>query len=510
VSTTLFLGGHIENPIRPAATALLIDGAQVAWVGTDDAAEADRSSVDVVVDLAGALVAPAFVDAHVHVTSTGLTLTGLDLTMCRSATELLDQLQEYCRRARGGVVLGHGWDETTWSDSALPTRQDIDRASYGGVVYLSRIDVHSCLASSALMAMEPSLSGHAGFDDSGWLRQAAHHAARELAFESVTPAQRRTAQRTTRQHAASLGIGTIHEAGGPQINGPDDFQELLALSADEPGPNVLGYWGQAGGPAAASALGAKGAAGDLFIDGAIGSRTARLRHPYADSATLGAQYLDTGQISEHLVECSREGAQAGFHVIGDAAMDALIDGLRTACKTVGSDRVRAAHHRLEHVELVDAEQIALLSHLGVVASVQPVFDELWGGADGMYVTRLGADRAAGMNPYAAMIAAGLRLAFGSDAPVTPMGPWRAIRAAARHRTPSSRISVREGFAAHTQGGWHAAGLDDGGVLAPGASADLAIWAVPDGTTELPELHDDQPLPVCLRTVVQGHTVYTAA
>lgn len=509
MTTTLLLGGRVENPVDPDATALIIEDETIAWIGSDAAAETQGSSVDTVVELDGALAAPAFVDAHVHVTSTGLTLTGLDLTGCRSARGLLDQLEQYCRASRGGVVLGHGWDETTWEDIELPTRQEIDRAAYGGVVYLSRIDVHSCLASSALMALEPDLPGLAGWSDAGWLKQAAHHTARTLAFESVTTDQRQAAQRRTRHHAASYGIGAIHEAGGPQINGADDFQELLALSAREPGPEIVGYWGEAGGPSAARRLGAEGAAGDLFIDGAIGSRTACLRRPYTDDITSGAQYLDTGQIRDHLVECSREGVQAGFHVIGDAAMDALIEGLGEACDAIGADTVRAARHRLEHVEMIDTEQIALLADLGVVASVQPVFDELWGGPEGMYATRLGSERAAGLNPYAAMVRAGLSLAFGSDAPVTPMDPWRAIRAAAQHRTPSSRITVGEGFAAHTRGGWHAAGVDGGGILAPGAAATIAVWTATDGVTGLPELHPDQPLPRCLRTLVRGQTVFTA-
>lgn len=529
MTTTLYVGGRVLTPDDPESTALVIEDDTIAWVGQDAAADAHRDGVDTVVELDNALVTPAFVDAHVHVTSTGLTLTGLDLSDVRSARELLDRLEQYSRAARGGVVLGHGWDETTWSDPTPPTRQEVDRASYGGVAYLSRIDVHSCLATSALMTLDAGLSQRAGFDTQGWLRQDAHHAVRDLAFESVTGDQRRSAQQTTRQHAASRGVGMIHEAGGPQINGPEDFQELLELARVEPGPEVVGYWGESGGPDAALKLGARGAAGDLFIDGAIGSRTAFLAQSYADDSTCGAQYLDQAEIRDHLIGCSRLGVQAGFHVIGDAAMDALIAGFSQACDVLGKETVRAARHRLEHVEMIAPDQIALLAELGVVASVQPVFDELWGGEHGMYATRLGAERGTTLNPYAAMLEAGLPLAFGSDAPVTPIDPWRAVRAAAHHRTPSSRISVRAGFDAHTRGGWQAAGRDEGGVLTPGAPANLAVWEAGDlvvqapgdrvnawstdartGLAGLPDLSPDQPLPRCLRTVVRGNTVFSGA
>ena len=67
-------------------------------------------------DLDGALVAPAFVDAHVHHTATGMTLLGLDLRGVPSRQALLDVLAAEARRLRGRPIVGHGWDETLWAD----------------------------------------------------------------------------------------------------------------------------------------------------------------------------------------------------------------------------------------------------------------------------------------------------------------------------------------------------------------------------------------------------------
>ncbi len=103
-------------------------------------------------DLDGALVAPAFVDAHVHHTATGMTLLGLDLRGVPSRQALLDVLSAEARALRGRPIVGHGWDETLWADPTLPTREELDRATWGSVVYLSRVDVHSGLVSSALVA----------------------------------------------------------------------------------------------------------------------------------------------------------------------------------------------------------------------------------------------------------------------------------------------------------------------------------------------------------------------
>jgi predicted amidohydrolase YtcJ len=177
--------------------------------------------------------------------------------------------------------------------------------------------------------------------------------------------------------------------------------------------------------------------------------------------------------------------------------------------------------------MVTPEQVAVLAGLGVVASVQPMFDARWGGPSGMYAQRLGGDRARGMNPFAALVAAGVALALGSDSPVTTLDPWGTVRAAVRHRTPGSGLSARAAFSAHTRGGWRAARRDDEGELVPGATATFAIWQVPGelvvqapadalagwstdaraGVSGLPDL--DAPDPLCRRTVVAGAVAHEA-
>jgi predicted amidohydrolase YtcJ len=502
--TTLYRNGHVLTDSAPGATAMVVEGSTVGWLGAEDAAGGLVDGVDSVIDLDSRLVTPAFVDAHVHATSTGIALAGLDLVGCAGLAECLQRVEAFCRAQRGRVVLGHGWDETTWPEHRAPTRQELDRASYGGVVYLSRIDVHSAVVSSALLAAVPEVRAAEGFSESGHLTTEAHHVVRRVARESVTPTQRRAAQQATRARAASLGIGCLHELGGPDISSEDDFREVLALAQSEPGPDVIGYWGELGGIERARELGAVGAAGDLFADGAIGSHTACLRAVYADDASSGHGYLTAAQVRDHVVACTQAGVQAGFHAIGDGALEAVTAGFREAAEKVGAEAVRATRHRLEHVEMVDAAMITTLADLGIVASVQPAFDALWGGADGMYAERLGVQRAATLNPFAAMAAAGVVLAFGSDSPVTPLDPWGTVRAAVHHRTSAARMDPGAAFAAHTRGGWKAAGRDDGGVLTVGAPATFAVWDVTG--PGLPDLDPGKPLPACRQTVVRGRTI----
>jgi predicted amidohydrolase YtcJ len=532
--TTLLRGGRIHTPADPRATAMLVDDGRVAWVGPEGAAASLADDLDgsaEVIDLDGALVTPAFTDAHVHTTSTGLALTGLDLTGAGTLDDCLALVRAHAAARPGaGVLLGHGWDAARWPGGRPPSRAELDEATGGRPLYLSRIDVHSAVVTTALLALVPGIQHRAGFSADGPLTRDAHHAVRAAAYAAITPQQRTEAQRAALDRAAALGIGAVHECAGPEISSEDDLVGLLDLARAEPGPRVFGYWAEPvtgeKDVARVRELGALGAAGDLFVDGALGSHTACLHRSYADADHTGTAYLDVDQVAAHVAACTEAGLQAGFHAIGDAAVATVTAGVRAAADRVGLARVRAARHRVEHAEMLTPDTIAAFAELGLIASVQPVFDALWGGADGMYVRRLGAERARTLNPFAALLHAGVPLAFGSDSPVTPLGPWEAIRAAACHRTPEHRVSVRAGFAAHTRGGWRAVGRDDAGVLVPGAPADYAVWRtgelavrVPDErlarwstdprsqTPGLPGLDPGSELPVCLRTVVSGRTIF---
>ncbi|WP_086670678.1 amidohydrolase [Amycolatopsis pretoriensis] len=524
--TTLLLGGRVYTPAGPDSTAMAVTGGTVVWVGQDAPARALHPGAEIV-DLDGAFVAPAFVDAHVHATATGLHLTGLDLTGVHSGAELLARVRDAV--VPGQVLLAHGWDESAWTDPRLPSRAELDDAAGAAPVYLSRVDVHSALVSTALVELAPAARDADGWSPDGPLTRAAHHAVRAAVRAAITPDQRDRAQRAFLAEAARQGVVSVHECAGPDISGRDDLAALLALAG--PGtPEVLGYWGELGAVGTAKQLGARGLAGDLFVDGALGSHTAALTRPYADHASEGTLYLDAHRIGEHLAACTEAGLQAGFHVIGDAAVAEVVEGFRLAEKEVGQRALAARHHRLEHVEMVTAEQAKQLAGWGAVASVQPLFDALWGGEDGMYAERLGTARAAGLNPFATLAAEGVLLAFGSDAPVTPLDPWASVRAAAYHRTPGAGLSPRAAFTAHTRAGHRAAGVNDGvtGSLVPGAPAHYAIWdatdlvvATPDsrvqrwstdpraGVPPLPRLEPDAVLPRCLRTVRAGAVLHDA-
>jgi hypothetical protein len=531
---TLYRNGSVYTAADPFATALLVDGDTVAWVGSEQAATSIADSSMDVVDLRGALLAPGFVDSHVHLTETGIALDSLQLGGVRSAAELLDAV---AAATAEGTVLGHGWDETLWADPALPAPEELERAAGGRKVYLSRVDAHSALVSSSLAAAA-GLEALGGSSARSQVKGAAHTAAR-MAARRLPAAALRGYQGQALAEAAANGYVALAEMAAPHIGSIEDLQLAAAWNAgpaDGPAvPEVLPYWGQLATSAehAQSILdglgvSVHGLAGDLNIDGSIGSRTAALRADYSDApGDRGSLYLSVDEAAAHLAACSLLGIQAGFHVIGDAGLDAALDALDRAAAEVGEQRVRAAGHRFEHVEMADPDAISRLAKYSITVSAQPGFDAAWGGEGSLYQQRLG-PRRLGMNPFASFYAAGVPVCFGSDSPVTPLRPWSSVRACLEHNTPEERLSARAAFLGHTRAGWRAARYRNpmAGQLVPGAPASFAVWdaeelmvQVADGRVQswstdprartplLPAL-DTGSDPVCLRTVRDGRVLFS--
>jgi len=536
MTMVLFRRGRVYSAADPRASALAVTDGVISWIGSEHAVDV-AGRPDAVVELDGALVVPGFVDSHVHATDAGLALTGLDLGSATSLGECLQRVRTAASDLGSGeLVWGHGWDETNWPENRPPSRAEIDAAVGGRPAYLSRVDVHSALVSSALAARaDPGTPLHPDQPQT----RAAHHAVRNAAKSLVTPARRAAAQQAFLAAAAAAGIVEVHECAAGDELGRDDLQSLLAL--DSP-ISVLGYLAAAvSDPEQALMLlrntGAVALAGDLSVDGAIGSRTAALTDPYADAPdTHGTRYLSDEQLTDHLWACATAGVQPGFHAIGDDGVSAVAAALRRATERLessgsglaGTVRMAGCVPRIEHAEMANADAIAAFAATGTVACVQPMFDATWGGSDGMYARRLGAGRAAGMNPFAALAAAGVALALSSDAPVTAAQPWQAVRAAVHHRSPGAGISPRAAFTAHTRGGHRAAGRTDRGVgtITVGAPAHLAMFStgelvrsvadpkVARWSTDprsrvplLPVLDPGVELPTTLATLVAGRVAY---
>jgi predicted amidohydrolase YtcJ len=484
-------GARARTPPR----AVLLDGSQIAWVGEpSQAPAADRT-----LDLGGAWITPAFVDAHVHATATGMAETGLDLDGAGSVAEALDRLRRHAAGTDRPTVLGTRWDDSAWPEGRPPTAEEVTAAAPGRTVLLTRVDGHSCVVDAGTLGRLP-LSTLEGVDRdadgraTGWLAEQASQAARALVMEGVPAAELAAARRVACARAASLGIASLHEMGHPGMGGLDD---ALAWSRGSWPVEVLVWWAELdaeAGPAHGLRPG-----GDLFLDGSIGSHTAAVT-AYADAPGEGLLFHDDDAVAAFFTACTARGDGAGVHAIGDRAIEQAVRALERAAAALGEKAVRRCRHRVEHLELPRPDHPERLARLGVVASVQPAFDALWGGSDGLYTRRLGRAAALASNPLDALADAGVPLAFGSDSTVTPLDPWGAVLAAERHQG-GARLDRFAALGAHTLGGRHAAGQEGVGPLRAGARADLAVWDAD------PLAVDDPRACACLATVVAGVTAH---
>ncbi|MGI4895196.1 MAG: amidohydrolase family protein, partial [Janthinobacterium lividum] len=372
----LYRGGSVYSPADPFATAMLVEGPTIAWIGPTEAAGAWTRDGDEIVELDGALVTPAFVDAHVHLTEAGLRDTGLDLATVRSAEDLLDAVARAAAAQPGALIAGFGWDESRWERGMrVPTRAELDRAAGGAPVHLSRVDGHSALVSSSLAAAG-DLLGRTGWEEDAAISGDAHHAALHARWAALTPTAAEAAHRAALRSAAALGIGSVHEMSGPWLAPPGDLAALSALSGvgthDERAagrealPDVVGYLAELVtseddvrgvlDDAAAQGITLAGIGGDLCVDGALGSRTAALRADYADAVgERGRLHLSTAQVRDHLHACTLGGVQAAFHAIGDAALDRMAAALEDVAAELGVTAVASAGHRVEHAVAADAQ-----------------------------------------------------------------------------------------------------------------------------------------------------------
>jgi predicted amidohydrolase YtcJ len=491
---------------RVDARAALVRGSRVVWVGDDpDQAPPHQARLD----LAGCVVGPAFVDAHVHLTPTGLSLAGLDLTTVRSGRELLQAVATYADQHTGRVLWGHGFDPHAFPDD-LPDPDELAAVAAGRAVYLSRIDGHASLVdrrtlSAAPLARAQGVERDAEGRPSGLLRREANHIVRRWSIGAMDEAELTAARRAAIAQAASLGLGSVHEMGGPDLMGLGDFD---AWVEGEWPIEVLPHWGGLD-LEVPIARDLRWGGGDVLLDGSLGAHTAALGAPYDDRpATEGELELDDDTIVAFFEEATRTGVQVGVHAIGDAALRQAVRCWRRVADEVcdGSvDPIRRHRNRIEHASVIPPDLLDDLAELGLVVSSQPAFERVWGGPGGMYETRLGVERSRWTNPYRALADRGIGIAFGSDTNVTPMDPWGIVHAAEDRRVADNEVSRLEAVSMSTLGGRHAARQERYvGVVRAGMRADLAAF---EGD---PYAADDPRGARCLLTIVHGRVAHGEA
>ncbi len=479
---TLYRARRVHTLAHPATGEwVLVDGRHVQRVGVGEPPAADR-----VVELPGATIIPGFVDAHVHLTLTGIHHQAPELGRARSARELLEVLRGVLRR-RSGPTIVHGWDESRWERRDLPGLEDLDALTDRPLLAV-RADGHLSLANTAALAAAgatdlPGVERDADGSPTGLVRGEANAALQRWFRENLSAHDLEELQLSGAALAAAHGVTCVHEMAG---EGPG-LEVLLQQRERLPVDVVL--YPVTRDVGVALELGLPRIGGDLPVDGSIGARTAWLREPYRDVDHRGEAFLAGEELAAFLRDGHLAGLQVGVHAIGDAAIAAVVEAWEELYRSLdsrGRRHFRARRHRIEHAEMLDPELLERAAALGLAASVQPSFDAAWGGPGGLYEQALGPERARAMNPFRSILARGMEMGAGSDSPIVTIDPMAALAAFEAHHEPAERLSRHEAIRAHTIGGARLAHQEGKkGSLEPGAHADLVAYPADPLDPEVP-------------------------
>jgi predicted amidohydrolase YtcJ len=470
---TLFVNADVitMDAAAPRARALLVNDTGIAQV-LDERPSGLSKGVKVV-DCAGYCIVPGFHDCHVHLTATGLLRGERDLSTCSTLEAVLVRVRTL---ANDPLVYAGCLDERLLAEQRLPTRGELDAAAHGRPALLSRIDGHSCVANAAAMALlgcdlaSSDVEKDERGEPTGRVAGPLSYAMQYDFVRRLPPAIHRRADREAAGAALAAGITTLHNV----IEGDASYEELAEIYIDNAVlPVRVISKSCTTSVAKAKRLGGRLFGGDIFVDGSIGSRTAALTSDYRDAHTRGRLYLRSSDLTDLFSEAAEQGLSLGVHAIGDDAIEQAIVAWEAVAQRRGS--LGGLRPSIDHFEIAHPEHIDRAARTGILLSMQPAFDHLWGGEGGMYERRLGAERSLRMNRLRTARLAGCTVCSGSDSPVTALSPLLGIHSGVNHHVLDERLSVMEMLACCTCDAAKLAFMEGRcGTLAPGMLADFTV------------------------------------
>ena len=521
-STRIFTG----NPAQPWAEALKITDDRITHIGSNTEVKKACSTHTEMLDLPGRLVTPGLVDAHCHFLNLGRSFQMVNLRNAASLAEVRERIQKaVVSYGPTEWIIGRGWNHHQWEEQREPTRKDLDDIIPNNPAMMVRVCGHSVWVNTAALdragvtSRTPDPAGGQIDKDpgngkpTGLLREARDII--EAHIPSPTLEERKQMVLAAQEDALRNGITGVHtceslkeweafaalEAEGKlkvrvyHLLPPDDLEEAV-------GRGITAGFGS-------ERLWFKHV--KLFADGSLGSGTALMHAPYSDDSNgCGIAYLEKDRLEEKIKLAYSHGCDVAIHAIGDLAVTNALESIAAARKQFPGDH----RDRLEHVQLYRPRDLSLFHDLKVVASVQPVFLPTdWAPAD----RRWGPQRCRYAYAWKSLLQAGLRLQFGSDAPVETINPIYGIQAAVTRQTvlgepsggwfPEQKLSLEDSITGFTAvAAWSARREDKLGSIAAGKWADLTVY-----NQDLFSLPPDNWADVETEmTVVHGEVVYSRA
>ncbi|MFN8412236.1 MAG: amidohydrolase [Anaerolineales bacterium] len=489
---------HTFDDKQSIESAILIAGSRIIAVGQKEKLESLAHGKVEKQDMKGKLILPGLTDAHIHIQHYSLSLAKID---CETDTkeECLRRVADRVKKAKPGEwVLGHGWNQNTWSSSGVwPTAAELDAIAPNNPVYLSAKSLHAGWANTAALTLAQITNesphpknGEIQRDERGRATGILLETAMSL-VESAIPDASTDSLAQAIENAQpilwKMGITGIHD-----FDRRDSFMALQQLHSQGKLKLRVNKNIPVESVEQANALGLRTGFGDewlwigsvkAFMDGALGPHTAAMFQPYLnDGENRGILNMDGEELFEHCRKAADVGLSMTVHAIGDRANHEVLNAyeqLRTYETEKGLPHLR---HRIEHVQVLHPDDAPRLGQLNVVASMQPIHAP----SDMQAADRFWGERSALAYAWRTQLQYGAPLAFGSDAPVESPNPFIGLHAAITRRRsdgspsadgwyPEQKLTLSEAISAYTIGAAYAANAEHRmGKLAENYLADLIV------------------------------------
>ncbi|WP_141730776.1 amidohydrolase [Oligoflexus tunisiensis] len=523
---------HTMTAEKSQVEALAIQGGRVVATGTAQELKSLQGPSTRVIDLKGKAVYPGFHEGHGHLKGLGYQLVRLDLSGVTDLKVVQDKVKkEIAKTPKSEWVLGRGWDQNLWSRKEFPSRQDLDKLGADFPVALTRIDGHAlwvntlALKKAGITRKTPDPAGgkiirDAQGEATGILVDRAMDLVRAI-IPPESPAQSEKAIRAALARCVELGLTSFHDAG---VGAADIaiYEKLLAEGALPLRVNVMLSGSDEAlldrymksGPVVKGDHQLQIRSVKLMADGALGSRGAAMLEPYADQPGYsGLEILTEEQVYQATKRFAKAGFQTAVHAIGDRSNRSVLNAFERVIKEFPKTDLRL---RVEHAQILDAQDIPRFGKLGIIASVQPTHltsDAPW------VPTRIGMGRMEeGAYVWQKLRQSKAVLVSGSDTPVESANPLWGLYAAVTRQTQErhppkgwsfdQHLSMAEALESYTKNAAFAAFWDkDMGTLEPGKYADIVVL-----DSDLNELvQDKRPHDILkakvLMTITNGRIVH---
>ena len=393
------------------------------------------------IDLHESFVYPGFIDTHTHSFEGGLYSLGADLEHVSSLNDVFEILSE--TKPISGKIFAFHFDENKIKEKRFPTNKELDKIFPDLPVILRRVDGHSCVVNSIAVKKikweKPLPNFFSGHLNKRWNGIASTWFHQNLSDEAILDIYLKAAEK-----AIKTGHTTIHTMIGDAHSDLMHYRLIKKNLHRFPVEFIL--YPQITDIKQALEIGSPRIGGCIVADGSFGSHTAALLQPYKDEPeNYGVLYKTDKFWEDFIKEAHLNNLQIAIHCIGDAAISQILKFY----EEVQRENPKDLRHEIIHNELCSDKMLDRMQKINISSVMQPMFDRLWAGKNGLYEKVLGKERTLRTNRLASIYQRGILTTGGSDWYITDLNALKGINAATKMHNKNERLSSYQAVKLYT-------------------------------------------------------------